>query len=130
MRIIRLIIYFTTFLGLMALGIMFGIENTQELTLTFFKFVQRYTFTVVAPLWIAVGGSFLAGAFLTIIVFSLELMRMHFQIRRLKKQLKQLGGYSAPSSNDTYSSEETTSSQYDAVEAEVVDHPNESEDIL
>ena len=130
MRTIRLVVYFVAFLALMALGIMFGIENTQEVTLTFFKFLQKHTFTLVSPLWIAVGVSFLAGAILTVLVFSLELMKMHLQIRRFKKQLKQMGAYSSSPSNETYSTE-TTPSQYETVEeAEVVDHPNESEDIL
>ncbi len=127
MRIIRLIVYFITFLTLMALGIMFGIENTLEVTLTFFKFIQKYSFTVLSPLWIVVGVSFVAGALLTVIVFSLELLKMQLQIRRFKKQLKQMGTYSPAYSTESYSGE---TSEPDAVEAEVVDHPNESEDIL
>ena len=129
MRILRLVIYFMAFLTLMTLGIIFGIENTQEVTLTFFKFIQKYTFTLVSPLWIVVGVSFLAGSVLTVVVFSMELVKTHLQIRRLKKQLKNMGAQYTPPSNESYEAE-STPSQYDTVEAEVVDHPNESEDIL
>src|SRR3989338_4684170 len=116
MRILRLVIYFMAFLTLMTLGIIFGIENTQEVTLTFFKFIQKYTFTLTSPLWIVIGISFLAGSILTVIGFSLELIKMQLQIRKFKKQLKNIGTYDSPPSNETYSSDTTSSSQYDTTE--------------
>jgi uncharacterized integral membrane protein len=133
MRALRLLIYFILFLGLLSLGIMFGTENTQEVILTLFKFSEKYTFTLHAPLWVVALASFVLGAILSILISFAEMIKMQFEIRRLKKKARK-----NTEETETYYEEEELGSdnepEYEEVteyeEVEDYDTPQESDEIL
>lgn len=130
------------FLCLLSLGIMFGTENIQEVTIALLGFSKKYAVHLQVPLWIVVMGSFLAGSILSIFVCFSEMMKMQWEIRKLKKQCKKRGSFSASQEieeeEEEYTEEEVEAPQnedasYEEAQYEEVedfDTPQESEEIL
>ncbi len=128
MKAVKLLLFFLFFLAALSLGIMFGIENTQEIQLTFFKFAKKYTIILNSPLWIIVGGAFLFGSILAISVCFIELLKLQLSIRHLKKQIRQM---SAPVANYYSESEPVIEAQTTSTTVEGdFDNPSESDEIL
>ena len=134
MKFIKLSFCFLLCLVLVVLGIMFGIENQQEITITFFGSFQKITLIGQMPLWLAVGCSFIIGALLTFVVFLAEMIKLHLSMRRLKKELKSKPKTESEMADVTSCASEPAPMDYADVSSEMtiedLDHPSESDDIL
>ncbi|MBI2026289.1 MAG: LapA family protein [Deltaproteobacteria bacterium] len=133
MRFLRLTFYFLFFLFLLSLGIMFGTENTQIITISFFNHFPNLASSLELPLWIAMGTSFLLGSFLATIVFFGEFLKTQLSIRKLRNELKKVHSesmhVSSPDPEPPSESFEAQNTSEVTVE-DVEDYPSSSDEIL
>ena len=82
MRSFKYIVQFVFFLAVVVVGIYFGNENDEPLSIMVFGNLQD-----PVPVWFVVLISFFVGATVAGIYFSFELIRLWAENRRLKKKI-------------------------------------------
>lgn len=93
MRIFLMLFFFILLFGIIALGVIFGMENTTPVSLILFEY-----HTQPIPLWLLLLFAFLLGVLVSILYSSVELYKLS---RRYRAALKKFHALAPPHGEST-----------------------------